>query len=148
MFEFERKTKYLVISIKDAREALSEDELETFSAMCTKITLHRVGKDMPMIDAVVIDKISLGNRAYEEAYEIVKAAVTAKFRKECPHPSWNTDIAIMGGFDVHTCTRCGFVEVNQNSAGVVKLVYTGGLSPPDLGHAGSTPATRTKFLKT
>lgn len=112
MSEFKRKTKYLVMSIKDVRNALSEDELEVFSAMCTKVTLHRVGEGKQLIDAVVVDKNTLGNVAYEEAYELVRVAVTAKMQRGCPHPEWNTDFAVMGGFDVHTCTQCGKVETN------------------------------------
>ncbi|ASV43383.1 hypothetical protein [Vibrio phage JSF12] len=104
---FVLKQKYVVFSIKDAQGALTPEEEAQILALLSKISDHRVARGKPPIHAVVIDQNALGTEAYESTLNILKTALTAKERAKCPHPNWHVDVAVMGGFDVHTCTECG-----------------------------------------
>ncbi|QDF14526.1 hypothetical protein CHLORIS_132 [Vibrio phage Chloris] len=109
---FKRQVKYGVFSHKDAAVHLSNEEYLQLVSLMSKIEEKRMQSGKAPISAVVIDQNTLGKEAYEAGFKIVETAVTAKLQRACTHPEWKTDYAIMGGFDVHTCTKCGYTETN------------------------------------
>lgn len=96
--------KYLVASIKDIDEALNDTERLRLAALLTKLTEHRHGRGKEDIDAIVIDRYSLGEEAYSNAVEILDIALKEKYCRENGH-TWYS-----GSFEAKCCKVCGHVE--------------------------------------
>ncbi|AUG85118.1 hypothetical protein FDJ19_gp180 [Vibrio phage Ceto] len=107
---FTREQKYVVISLRDIREGLDEGQKMALAGLLSKMENHRKARGREPIEAVVIDKNTLGELPYEDGFKIVESAVHAKHQRNCEH-TYKRDIAVMGGLDVLTCTKCGHVEL-------------------------------------
>lgn len=72
MQDFKVEPKYIVASLKDVR-LLDKKDYDELSRILSRLSDIRINKrNKPRIEAMVIDKNSLGENAFHEAVEIVK----------------------------------------------------------------------------
>lgn len=107
---FTREQKYLVLSLKDIQEGLDEGQKMALAGYLSKLENTRKARGKQPIDAVVVDKNSLGEKAFEDAYKIVEDAVKAK-EPLCDH-EWEVEgVGCMGGGYVLRCKKCNAQDI-------------------------------------